>query len=477
MSDFKALAKHSTNYFFATMATKALAFISIPVYTRLLSVYEYGIINVFMSTVGIVQVLLTLNTEVAISRYYYDAKSEHDFKEFCSASIKISSGILFLMSLIMVLLSPWLSKELSFSKILTLCIIPVATYNLINSVFTQIYQPLLQSRKIAIVSSIQSYLAFGLSVVFMLCMNNERYYGYVWGTMAAMILLSTYLLRQIRPFYVKSKINKEHVKYLLGYTIPYIPYTLSGIILAQFGRIFMSTHNGFDAAGIYSFVSNVGALMMILISIAHSAWNPYYFQYMTAKDYKSIDHDYDLIWRVTLIGAMGLTMFGNEIALILARHEFIGGMYLLPILILGYVFYQWSYVYLRSTGFARRTIWNAVAIVTSGISNIAFNHLLIYRFGILGVAMSFCISYFILCAVAYLINRYILKIYVPHITRFITPFLLLLLLMAIYQYALDGNMNFFIKIPVFLTITCLFMWRYRRYIINILGKNQKKIHS
>ena len=41
MSDFKALAKHSTNYLFAIMATKALAFISIPVYTRLLSVYVF----------------------------------------------------------------------------------------------------------------------------------------------------------------------------------------------------------------------------------------------------------------------------------------------------------------------------------------------------------------------------------------------------------------------------------------------------
>ena len=87
MSDFKALAKHSTNYLFATMATKALVFISIPVYTRLLSVYEYGIINVFMSTVGIVQVLLTLNTEVAISRYYYDAKNEQDFKEYIHKNI------------------------------------------------------------------------------------------------------------------------------------------------------------------------------------------------------------------------------------------------------------------------------------------------------------------------------------------------------------------------------------------------------
>ena len=225
MSDFKALAKHSTNYLFATMATKALVFISIPVYTRLLSVYEYGIINVFMSTVGIVQVLLTLNTEVAISRYYYDAKNEQDFKEFCSTSIKISSGVWLLMSLIMAMLNPWLAEELSFSKVLTLCMIPVATYSIINSIFIQIYQPLLRSKKVAIVSSVQSYLAFCLSVIFMLCMETERYYGYIWGTIAAMILLATYLTRQIRPFYVKSKINREHVKYLLSYSLPYIPYT------------------------------------------------------------------------------------------------------------------------------------------------------------------------------------------------------------------------------------------------------------
>lgn len=432
------------------------------------SYLEYGIINVFMSTVGIVQVLLTLNTEVAISRYYYDAKNEQDFKEFCSTSIKISSGVWLLMSLIMAMLNPWLAEELSFSKVLTLCMIPVATYSIINSIFIQIYQPLLRSKKVAIVSSVQSYLAFCLSVIFMLCMETERYYGYIWGTIAAMILLATYLTRQIRPFYVKSKINREHVKYLLSYSLPYIPYTLSGIILAQFGRIFMSTHGGFDAAGLYSFVSNVGALMMILISVGHNAWNPYYLQYMTNKDYKSIDKDYDLIWRATLIGAMGLTMFGNEIALIMARPEFLSGMYLLPILIIGYVFYQWSYVYLRSTGFAKRTIWNAVAILISGISNILLNHLLIDRFYILGVALSFCISYFILYAVAYLINRYVLKTYVPQSIRFIKPFFLLLLLMAVYQYVFGGEMNLWIKIPVFFILTCWFMWGYKSCIFKVL---------
>jgi len=179
MSDFKALAKHSTNYFFATIAQKALAFISIPLYTKLLSVYEYGVMSVFLSTVGIVQVLLTLNTEVAVSRYFYDARNEQDFKDFCTISIKISSNVWLIMSLIIIAITPWLADKLMFSKTLTLCLIPVASYSVINSIFTQIYQPLLQSRKIAIVSSVQTYLAFGLSVLFMLCLDSDKYYGYV----------------------------------------------------------------------------------------------------------------------------------------------------------------------------------------------------------------------------------------------------------------------------------------------------------
>ena len=75
MSDFKALAKHSANYLVATIATKALAFISIPVYTRLLTVAEYGVMQVFLSTIGIVQVLLTLDSEVAVSRYFLMRKT------------------------------------------------------------------------------------------------------------------------------------------------------------------------------------------------------------------------------------------------------------------------------------------------------------------------------------------------------------------------------------------------------------------
>lgn len=468
MSDYKALAKHSANYLAATIATKALGFISIPIYVRLLTVHDYGVMQVFMSTAGIMQVILTLNSEVAVSRYYYDAKDEQDFKEFVTTTIKLTTRIWCLMFAITLLCVPFLAKEFSFSKLLTIALIPVASYSSINSIFQQIYNPLLQSRKIATVTSIQTYLAFGLSVVFILLLDNDKYYGYALGTISAMLILSIYIIRQITPFYIKSRISKKHIKYILSYCLPYIPYTLSGVILAEFGKIVMSNYGGFEVAGQYSFVANIAGLMLVLISVAHSAWNPFYLRYMTDKDYVSIDKDYDLIWRVTLVGAIGLSLFGKELGFILGKPEYLSNIYILPILVLGYVFYQWAYVYLRSTGFANKTIWNAVAVVTGGICNIILNVLLVSKFKEIGIAVSFSFSYFVMLIVSYLINRYILKQYTPSIWRFIRPLLFSLPFMAISGYLINlGGYFDWVHIGYKLVVLLLFSIILMRHFIRM----------
>ena len=338
------------------------------------------------------------------------------------------------MTVIMLLCVPWLAKELSFSYLLTIAIIPVATYQVVNSIFTQIYQPLLQSRKVAIVSSIQVYLAFGLSIVYILLLKHDKYYGYVLGTITAMLLLSVYLINQIKPFYVKTHIKKEHVSYILKYCLPYIPYTLSGLILAQFGKIVMNNYGGFETAGVYSFTANIGALMLIVLSVTDSAWSPYYLRYMTDKDYKSVEKDYNLIWRVTLVCGLGLSLFGKEIGIILGKPEYLGCLYILPILVVGYIFYQWSYVYLRGAGFAKRMIWNAVAVLTAGVCNVLLNVILVQRYAEVGIAVSFAVSYLVMLLVSFVINKFIIKQYVPNIMKFCIPFVISLPFLVVAGY-------------------------------------------
>ena len=465
MSDHKNLLKHSSNYLIANVATKALAFISIPVFTRLLSVEEYGVLNVYISIIMVAPILLTLNTEVAISRYFYDKKDIDDFKEFVGCSINLVFVVFLLMSTISLTLLPIISEKLSLSYMMAVSLIPVSLYKITNSVFCQIYNPIMESKKIAIVSSVQAYLAFILSVIAMYLLPSEKYYGYIIGNILAMFLLGIYLYLQIKPYYIMS-FKKRHISYLLNYSIPYLPYSLSGIIILQFGKLIMSDSSGFESAGLYSFASNISLLLLVFIGLVHQAWNPYYFRYMNNNDYSSIDEDYDLIWRFTLILALGLSLFSYEIGFVIGKPEYIASTKLIPFMAVGYVLYQWASVYMRNAGYKKQTIWLGMAVVISGIVNVVASIYLVPWYHDYGAAMAFVLSYFIMLLLTYTINKFILNIYAPSVMKFCIPLgicipFFVISIFFIYSYLVFNLFVLFLKFLVFGCMTMCVCYKYR----------------
>ena len=463
MSDYKSLFKHSGNYLLASLASKALSFVSIPVYTRLLSLEDYGIVNVFMSLVSIVAVFLTLSSEVSISRYYYDAKDTMDFKRFVGTSVRITSIILVITTVLFILGLNFIADMVCLPKRLTLCLVPVALFYITNSIFTQIYNPQMQSRKIAIVSSVQSYSAFAISIVCILLIDEERYYGYIYGNLIAMILLGGYIIHQIKPFYTNC-FDKQYVPYILKYCLPYIPDALSGIVLAQFSKIFIGSNLGYSMAGSYGFVVNVALLMGIVIQITNNAWTPFLFRYLNDRDYKSINNDWNLIWRSTLVVAIGLSLFGNELAILLAKEDFLELMYLLPILVTGYVFHQLAYLYLRNVSYSKKMIWNTFAYVVSGFTLVVLNFFLVPKLHGLGAAVATVTSYIILVSFAYCVNKYVIKVFAPSLIQTMKPFLFYVsfIALSVYLYSLELHWGvlLFIKIVIFIFGVILFIYPY-----------------
>jgi O-antigen/teichoic acid export membrane protein len=77
--------KHGKNYLSASLLTKGLSLISIPVMTRLLSPSDYGILAVFMSLAGILGIFFGFGIRGAISRYFYE--NTQDFDRFFSTNL------------------------------------------------------------------------------------------------------------------------------------------------------------------------------------------------------------------------------------------------------------------------------------------------------------------------------------------------------------------------------------------------------
>ncbi len=152
LNDYRQKIRHGRNYFAANLATRALAFISIPVYTRLLSTEEYGILGSVMA----------LSADRSISRYYFDKLHDDDLRIFVGTSIISAVAIFTISSILLVKYSTYYATLVGLEKGVIYLIIPTSFVNIIGFIFEQIYCPQKKSKLIATSSIFRIYLGIVL---------------------------------------------------------------------------------------------------------------------------------------------------------------------------------------------------------------------------------------------------------------------------------------------------------------------------
>jgi O-antigen/teichoic acid export membrane protein len=410
MANFTGILKHGGYYLVASLATGALAFISIPIYTRLLSTEDYGIISIFLGLVSITASLMAFSADRSVSRYYFDQKDELDFKRFVGTSSTLSFVFFFINAFVLFLFADEFGKLVGLSKEVVYLIIPISGINIIGLTFEQIYGPLKRSKEVAISSILRVCLGFAFSVALIYLFKKDKFYGQILGQILAGLCIVFFWIRLIKPFF-KWSFDTAYIKYIFTYSVPLIPYALSGVIIEQFGKIAIGSSQSISQAGFYSLALTVSSIVNIVIGVTHQAWNPYYFEYMNFKNYNQLDKDFIKIFKLTILVAFGVACFGNEIGLLLAKREFSESLYLIPIFTIGYVFSQLSFAYIRNFGYTKKTQYMSITILASGICNVLLNVILIKSLGELGAAISFVLSYIIMTVLAWLINTYFVKLH------------------------------------------------------------------
>ena len=84
----KDYAKTGTYYLVGNLFNKGIAFLTIIIYTRILTAYDYGIINTFSSWVGILSMILGMSLQNSIRVAFVDFKEKID--DFLSSIISLT---------------------------------------------------------------------------------------------------------------------------------------------------------------------------------------------------------------------------------------------------------------------------------------------------------------------------------------------------------------------------------------------------
>ncbi|MFA5839217.1 MAG: oligosaccharide flippase family protein [Candidatus Margulisiibacteriota bacterium] len=459
--DIGSTLKHSRNYFGGNLAIKALSVISIPIFTRMLTLNEYGIVNLYGSAASILSVLMTFNLFTSVGRYYYEDKK--DIGGFIS-SIVIAFFPLFVINAIIAYifrdnLSSWLGIPVGLFFPLMVFIL----LTLIDSINRQILEAERKSQLLVALDFSKAFLAVSCSIALVFVFVQARYLGLIWGQIIGGIIVSTYCLKLLKK-YVSFEFKFEYLKYALYLGLPLIPYTLSGVILAQADRIIINNVQGAASAGIYSLGSNIGMILQSFILSVNSALIPDFFHFLNIGENVRLDRLVKKAFILIVVFAFLLMIFSPEIVMVLAGRKYCAGIPIIPWIVMGNIFFAMFTIYARYIGYSKQMIYGSVISIACGLISIVLNIFFIPLYGYMAAAYTSTLSYLIMFLLTWFVVKHVLKMHVTPLKYLTYTFSIFFLFAGLYYIFIGIKLSmllyFVCKILLFLLFLCFISFPY-----------------
>lgn len=366
-----------------------ISFFTAPIFTRLLNPVDYGQLSVFHSWISFSGILIGFQTHqsIALGRIKYT----ENFNKYVynSSFISFLSFILFLI--IFLIFKNQIGNLFDFPSYL----IPLIPINCFCSYCITIYLcKLIQLKEItknAFISILSAISNIFLSLLFIHFLKTEKYISKIIAETLSTGVIGT-ILFIIIVYKGGIKLNKEYLVFCLSYSMPLILHYAGSIILNQSDRVMIKSLNNIDEAGIYSIVYTFSTVIGTISSSFASAWEPFYYDYKKNgdKDIKQKATPYLLV--LTLL-TLGFILVGPEVFMIMVSKSYWDGIKLIPIFAASW-FFDFLYTFPSLYAFYnKKTKIIAFISVIGCIFNLAFNYLLIPKFGAFGAAITTLITH------------------------------------------------------------------------------------
>lgn len=436
MSELRDVLKHSKNYLSATVASKALSVISLPILTALLTPADYGAYQVFISYLGLLSVILTLNFNGSVARYYYE--KTNDFGEFLSTSLIGSFSILSVFVIFTVIYLDLIASVLGMPKDLVVLLMVAIAMRLLFSTFSHINIAQSKSSQLAKVMVVKSYTAFTLGLIFVFVLEHNRYKGLVYADIIVAILVAAYCFASISKL-IKRSFKKSHIKYILGYSVSLLPYLLSGVILGQIDRVMINGFYGSREVGLYSVAYNIGSMLTLVVNAINTAFTPKWFDLKKQGSDDRVTQIESNLHLIVLFFASALILFSNELFMLLVNNAFHASKHIVPIVVIAYVCESVFKVYGRVIGYTKKMIFMSIVGIFGALINVLLNYIYIPIYGYEAGAVTTLIAFLSMLLLAVWIAKYHLRQRTIPLTVFLRPtgFLFLIVMFEYFIPLMD----------------------------------------
>lgn len=385
----KSIGKSAIVYGLGNLLQRASSAILIPIYTRFLSVQDFGLLDTSLVSVRFLQLILSLGMPQSIIRFYSEKDQTGTLNgmigsAFMSVFLAALAGFAGLLGYFAWTHSQWRPETIA----LVLLVYANSALLCAISNMLMIYRARNQAMRFSTVSIALSSLNCLFTVVWFVALPH-RIHGALAAQIAAGAVILAYTGRQLFSR-AQLSFSLGQMRELTAFGFPTIFNTVAWYIIVSSDRYVLLYFKGLEEVGIYSLGNKVTFLLLIFVGMPFQmAYSPYVFSNLKKKTLKE-----DMACMLTLLllvvvsGCYLIAIFKDALVSVLSTDAYAEAslviLWLLPAAAMKTV-YQWLMVsfYVR-----KKTYLIMPIIVGLSLLNIALNFLLIPRFGWTGAAFA-----------------------------------------------------------------------------------------
>lgn len=353
----KQLAGETAIYGLSTILARVINFALVPLYTRMLTQAQYGVVTEFMAYIAMLQVLLTLGLETGCFRYA--SKEGADPNRVFSNAFVTVFGICAFFFAGVTLFSDSIATAMGYPGFRNL-IVYCGLILLIDCTTAILFAKLRHEHKalkFAVIKTVKILTEVGVNLLLYLVLAARFAEGsFLWLTrfvsaspdftypIFAILASCIVCLILIAPELLKLtfRLDKALVRKLLVYSLPLMVAGLPGIMNDVLDRLLMRFINADPVnwradLGVYQAAVKLAVIMQLFVQMFRYAAEPFFFQRERDKGSKKIYADVlNYFTAFCMFGFVVLMLFMQEIGLLLGK-DFRVGLDITPIMLMAYV--------------------------------------------------------------------------------------------------------------------------------------------
>jgi len=416
----KQFIKDTGVYGIAGLISKGVSFFLLPLYTRVLTPADYGIIDILAVFYSIVAVTLPLEITQAVARFLADRKSTDLDKD--SNTILVSTVGLFItlfsFGLFLILgllfnkpLAQLILEDSSESNIFTIATIYMFSTGLFYFFQNQLRWTL-KSKIYAFLSVVYTILSISGTILFVLILKSGVigvFYAYlVAGIISAG--MGWYFTRENYGFYFSFAKMRE----MLKFSLPLVPSSVGVILINVAQRVMIRGTMSLADLGLFGVGSRISSIITIGFQSVQGAITPLIYQNSNNKNTpENLSYIFRFLTFILIITFTGISLFSHEIILILTAPAFHASYILVPFLVLAECFTGIQNAFTPGMAIAKRTDIIAYINISGAVFALVLSYFLIRNFGILGAAIAMLIQRFSMFIVQMYYSQKFYFVYYP----------------------------------------------------------------